>query len=352
MVLSRSHGDDGIQRVSAADTGAGSGRFAEVDALKGVGILLVVLIHSLRPSWDPGISGAELWLGSITRFAVPGFFAASGYLYATDQPIAGAVVGRRLLRLFVPYAVASLAAQVFFWVTSSPPKTGAVWSDLLLAASFGAYYFVLILALFIVCSPLLARMGSRSVAILLIPLLIAQWLMETGTVPSASFFWHLRNPFLWAGYFVLGWWVRLHRDAIVAAVARKRGQWIGVMLVAWLLLITTLAFSSGMVLMVVSSTAWLTIFVSVALVFVVSVGRDLPATVRPALGWLSDASYPLYLFHLFFLSLVAPAMGMGKGQFEAGKLLAVWACGVVGPIALHGLGRKLLGSRSRLLFGA
>ena len=63
---------------------------------EGVGILLVVLIHSLRPNWDPGISGAELWLGSITRFAVPGFFAASGYLYATDQPIAGAVVGLAL----------------------------------------------------------------------------------------------------------------------------------------------------------------------------------------------------------------------------------------------------------------
>jgi peptidoglycan/LPS O-acetylase OafA/YrhL len=338
--------------VSAADTGAGPGRFAEVDALKGVGILLVVLIHSLRPSWDPGISGAELWLGFITRFAVPGFFAASGYLYATDQPIAGAIVGRRLLRLFVPYAVASLAAQVFFLVSSVPPQTGPLWRDLLLAASFGAYYFVLILAVFIVCSPLLARMGSRSVAILLIPLLIAQWLLETGTVPSASFFWHLRNPFLWAGYFVLGWWVRLHREAIVGALARNRRQWVGGTLVAWLLLATSLAFSSAMTRMVISSTAWLTIFVSVALVFVVSAGRDLPAALRPALGWLSDASYPLYLFHLFFLSLVAPEMSMDRGQFEAGKLLAVWGCGVVGPIALLGLGRKLLGSRSRLLFGA
>ena len=338
--------------MSALDAAARPERFAEVDTLKGVGILLVVLIHSLRPSWDPGISGAELWLGYITRFAVPGFFAASGYLYATSRPIPRAIIGKRLLRLLVPYAVASVAAQVFFLVSPVPPQTGPFWLDFLLAASFGAYYFVLMLALFIVGSPVLARMRTRSVAFLLIPLLGAQWLLETGTLPAASFFWHLRNPFLWAGYFVLGWWVRMHRQAIVRVLERSRGVWVGRVLALWLVLAAALAFSSAMPRMAVSTVAWLTIFVTLALLFVVSVERDLPAACLRPLGWLSDASYPLYLFHLFFLSLVAREIQMNRGQFEPGKLFAIWCCGVAGPIALVWLGRRVLGPRSRLLFGA
>jgi fucose 4-O-acetylase-like acetyltransferase len=73
-----------------------SQRFHEVDLLKAVGILTVVLIHSLRSPWEPSISPLELWLGNVTRFAVPGFLVASGYLYATTAPIGWALTRRRL----------------------------------------------------------------------------------------------------------------------------------------------------------------------------------------------------------------------------------------------------------------
>ncbi|HIF97993.1 MAG TPA: acyltransferase, partial [Myxococcales bacterium] len=226
VVLSRSDGRSGSESVSSAKPDLGGGRFCEVDAIKGVGIGLVVLIHSLRTTWDPGITSAEIWLGYVTRFAVPGFFAASGYLYATNRPISRQVIGRRLLRVFVPYLVASAAAQIFFLVSSIPSPERPLWRVILLASSFGAYYFVLMLALFIALSPGLARMGRRAVGFLLIPLLLVQVLIETGIVPPVNFFWHLRNPFLWAAYFVLGWWVRLHREAIVSALCAQRARWV------------------------------------------------------------------------------------------------------------------------------
>ena len=188
--------------------------------------------------------------------------------------------------------------------------------------------------------------------LLLIPLLAAQILLETGTIPSVSFFWHLRNPFLWAGYFVLGWWVRMHREAIATALVQHRVRWVGLTVGVWLVLVTLLAFSAPLPRMAIATTAWLTIFVSLALGFVVSAERDLSGPWMRPLRWLSDASYPVYLFHLFFLSVVAQEIQMNGRLFEPEKLLAIWLSGVAGPIGVVWLGRKLLGARSRTLLGA
>ena len=353
MVLSRSDGRNGIESVSSAKPDRGDGRFFEVDAIKGVGILLVVLIHSLRTSWDPGITSAEIWLGYMTRFAVPGFFAASGYLYATNQSIPGRVIGRRLLRIFFPYLVASVAAQIFFLVSSVPAPPGdPLWQVFLLASSFGAYYFVLMLALFIALSPGLARMGRRAVGFLLIPLLLVQVLIETGIIPPVNFFWHLRNPFLWAAYFVLGWWIRLHREAIVSALTAQRLRWVGFLGALWITLATVLAFGKLLPQVGVSAMAWLMILTSLGFGFVLAAEREIsPPLMRP-LRWLSDASYPIYLFHLFFLTVAAQEIRMASRVFEPEKLFALWLCGIVGPMVIVSVGRKLLGPRSRTLLGA
>ena len=338
--------------ASTGGFGSRSGRLGEVDALKGVGILLVVLIHSLRPTWDPGISGTELWLGYVTRFAVPGFFAASGYLYSSKHGIPRDLVRRRLTRLLVPYLVASLAAQVFFLVSSVPPPQGPIWRQLVLGGSFGAYYFVFILVLFIAASPVLARLSTRSIGLLLIPLLVAQFLLETGTIPVTNFFWYLRNPFLWGGYFVLGWWIRLHRTAIVDSLTLRRRSWLVFTGGTWLALVTLLAFSGALPPLAVKTVSWLTIFATLAVCFVASAERQLPESLMGPLRWLSDASYPIYLFHLFFVVSVARMVRMDRGVFEPGVLLVVWGCGVVGPVVLLWSARKLLKGRSRTLLGA
>ncbi len=336
--------------MSSAQPDARMARFAEVDAVKGVGILAVVLIHSLRGPWDPGYSEAEEWLGRVARFAVPGFFAASGYLYATGRAIPREITARRLVRVFVPYLVASAVAQAYFIATSQPPEFGPIWRDLLLASSFGPYYFVLMLAFFIAASPLLARIDARRVGFLLISLLVAQFLLETSVIPPASFFWHLRNPFLWAGYFVLGWWLRQHRETIVAGLASHRARWLTTAAALWLG--TIVSFSSSLPRFAIDAATWFAILAALALCFAASAGRNRPGPLAGSLRWLSDASYPIYLFHIFFIKVAAQQIEIEQRVFEPEKLFAIWACGVVGPIAIVWLGRTLLGARSRTLIGA
>ena len=65
-------------------------RSPTVDAIKVAGIVTIVLIHALRAPWDPGLSPLERWLGHVTRFGVPGFLLASGFLYAKAPKGCGA----------------------------------------------------------------------------------------------------------------------------------------------------------------------------------------------------------------------------------------------------------------------
>ena len=74
-------------------------RLTEIDALKVAGIVTIVLIHVLRPPWDPALSSLEAWLGHVTRFGVPAFLFASGFLYATATPNPAAIVMKRLRKV-------------------------------------------------------------------------------------------------------------------------------------------------------------------------------------------------------------------------------------------------------------
>ena len=72
-------------------------------------------------------------------------------------------------------------------------------------------------------------------------------------------------------------------------------------------------------------------------------------------SWLrfaSDATYAIYLFHLFFL---IPAQRMflpPPGALAWDAILLPWAIGLMGPLALIAAGRAVLGNRSRGLLGA
>lgn len=96
---------------SRPDPTGGQARFTEIDFLKATGILAVLLIHSLRAPWDPRVSSTELWLGIVTRFAVPGFLFCSGFLYATEKPIHLRTILKRLRRVLVPYLICSISTH-------------------------------------------------------------------------------------------------------------------------------------------------------------------------------------------------------------------------------------------------
>jgi surface polysaccharide O-acyltransferase-like enzyme len=324
-----------------------SQRFHEVDLLKAVGILAVVLIHSLRSPWESSVSSTELWLGHVTRFAVPGFLVASGYLYATTGPIGWELTRRRLTRIGVPYLFASAAVQIYRFLLDKGTETSSLMGDIFLFASFGPYYFVFILALFVLSSPMLAKLNSHQLIGVLALLLLVQLLLETGIIPPKSLFWHLRNPFVWAGYFVLGWWARLHRDRIVDVVLARRSLCIALFVMAFAIFTgaTALPLTRG----ATGALAWLAILAAIGLVFSTTAGAaSLPSFFRRA----SDASYPIYLYHLFFVETAKRSIQIEPRRFEPEKLLFIWACGLLGSLIVISVGRALLGRRSRTFLGA
>ncbi|MFL2935227.1 MAG: acyltransferase family protein, partial [Myxococcota bacterium] len=93
-----------------------SHRKLEVDLLKALGILAVVVIHSLRDFWNPDFTASELWIGQLMRFGVPAFLAVSGFLYAVPQATWSSV-GPRLRRILLPYLFASsIAIALSLWL--------------------------------------------------------------------------------------------------------------------------------------------------------------------------------------------------------------------------------------------
>ncbi len=322
-------------------------RFVEIDYIKAVGILTVLLIHSLRAPWDPRVSSTELLLGIVTRFAVPGFLFCSGFLYATTTPIAMSTIAQRLRRVLIPYLVCSIGAQIWWQTTGVGHGAYEIGQELLLGSSFGPYYYVFVHFFLVLFSGVFAILPRSALVGLTVLSIVSQGWLESRTSLSLPIFWHLRSPLLWWGYFLIGWLVRLHHASIRDWVVARRG-----LLVASLAV--TIVICTGLANLEnrtewVRAAMWLDIHAIVAFVFVSTCGRrSVPAVV----GLLSDATFAIYLLHLFFIYGAERLMKPAIGQFDVLVIGGYWASGLIGALAVIGLARTLLGTRSRDIIGA
>ncbi len=322
-------------------------RYAEIDALKAAGIVAVILIHSMRAELAPSISPLEVWLGHVTRFGVPAFLFASGVLYATRSRVRAGTTGRRLRRILVPYTMASLLAQGWHHGVGLPTTTGSPVTDLLLGASFAPYYYVLEITVLVLVTPLFGRLGGGALAGLAV-LLPAQWFFAAAVAPDAVHpFWQIRNPLLWWGYFAAGWVVREHHAAIVAWIAPRSRAFVATSGA----IVAALAIASGAdgPQIAVRSAAWLNVYAILATLFAATCNRShSPAPVR----YLSDATYAIYLLHLFFVYSVARHLHMEPGRADLVVMGTLSGAGLLGSLAVVAVTRRLLGPRSRDLIGA
>jgi peptidoglycan/LPS O-acetylase OafA/YrhL len=83
-------------------------------------------------------------------------------------------------------------------------------------------------------------------------------------------------------------------------------------------------------------------------IFTLTAGRRSPAFVQ----WFSDVTYPIYLFHLFFLFLAQDHFPHRKKELALDAVLVPWAAGLLGSLLVIAVGRKLLGRTSRTILGA
>ena len=324
-------------------------RHVEIDALKAAGIVTVVLIHAMRSPWTPGVSPTELWLGHATRFGVPAFLFASGFLYARVGPVAAGTTARRLRRVLLPYLVASLLAQAWNGWFGIPSVGGSWWRDLLLGSSFGPFYYVFVATCLVVATPLFARLPTAALPAMTALFVLAQWCVDAALWLPLPLYWHLRNPLLWWAFFLVGWSVRLHAAAVWGFVAARRRALLGVLLLATVVSTVTSGLEGEIPLLLVRSAAWLDVWAILGLIYVGTSHFERSPT---ALRALSDASYAIYLFHLFFVYAAQALVPPTPDELTPFALLLPWAAGLAGPLLIVRVARAAIGPRARDLTGA
>jgi surface polysaccharide O-acyltransferase-like enzyme len=318
----------------------------EVDLVKAVGIVAVVLIHSIRPPFAQEVSAVELRIAEITRFAVPGFLAASGYLYACTGSASVAVTWRRLHRILLPYLVASAAAQLF-WLgfdgRAIAPRV--LLEEIALASSFGPYYYVPIAALCVVLAPALSRLGARPLAFAVVSALIAQWLCQAFLV--LPMFWAVRNPLYWLGFFLAGWWLGTREPGATHWLVSRR---VPIAVASGAAFVVTRLLGLGLTELPAAKTLLLlSVWCALSGILTLGVGRS---GEHRMVRQLSDSTYTIYLFHLFFVIPLQRMLPAAAGVFDPVATFVPWLAGIAGPLALAAAGRALLGPQSRSMLGS
>jgi peptidoglycan/LPS O-acetylase OafA/YrhL len=152
---------------------------------------------------------------------------------------------------------------------------------------------------------------------------------------------------LWWGYFLLGWLIRLHYVPVRRWIAARRGTLVSAYAVA-LVAITWFA-TSGDQDVLTRAAMWLEIHAILGLLFVATCGlARLPGPIRVV----ADATYAIYLFHLFFIYAIEDFIQPAANKLDGAFVAATWFGGLIGALLLIRLARAVLGTRSRDVIGA
>jgi len=328
-------------------------RWVAIDVLKASAIVTVVWIHAFH-GWDRPRSILIYLSTLLSSFAVPAFFFASGFLHWRSVPIPAALLLRWMSRVVPPYLVASAAAFALRAGANETFTARKMAFELAVGSASGIYYFVPVLAGALLLGPPLSRWRG-----LALPLFGAFWLTGllcvAGLDPGVrvlfggpNVFWSLRDPLRWWGYFLAGWLVaerwRGRRDG--SAVLRRVG-----LAAAGLVGTVVAAVAIHLARSAPSAWAWpipaglLYLVTYGCLVAIFVLARDAPPsrTVRV----LSQASYPVYLYHVFFITLARRALPLPEPALDG----AAFVVGCGGSLALVSLGRVLLGRHARVILG-
>jgi len=331
---------------SANSTGANE-RLYPLDVLKAVSIITVVAIHAFLPWGERNRPPFLLWLGLATIFAVPGFFFAAGFLAGRSRTDSVKLYwAQRLRRILAPYLLAS-ALTLFL----PHPLTGASWSsarDVLFALAFGSawgpYYFVVVLVQLVLVTPLLWRLPTTLLAGLTIVFTATSfWYRVNPFFFTGSLFWALRHPFYWWGYYLLGMWMARTEFGRQFVSRGTANAWLLIALPIASVLLTASALYPLPKLAAATATH---AYVHLAVFALVAVGAVLPRWAP--LVWLSDASYPIYLYHLFFVRSIGTRVNQW-GTITNRALTFLLA--LLATVAFVAVVRRVLGPKARTLFG-
>ena len=319
-------------------------RLAPIDVLKALCIGLVVVIHAVG---SPG-NAVEDYFGHLMRFAVPMFLAISGWLHATEEPIPWKRTRERLTRLLIPYLVASLLAE-YYWASRGESRSASrILHDLVFGDAFGPYYYVFAIVTMTLLAPLFARVSRRRLLVAWVVLVVMFGVALAGVTLSpemqltSDFFWVPRDPANNATYYLAGWLAALYREPLGSFCRKHRTSLLslGIVVAGALSAIAPLREMP----LAANLAGWLNKLVvgAVLALLASSIGRA-PRIVRLA----SDATYAIYLFHVFFVEEVNRALPPSTLQE-----VSAWCAGILGSVLVIAASRWVLRERARTWVGA
>ncbi len=357
-----------------------------MDALRASTMLLLVPVHAAGLSAINGHEGVwatvVFWLVHV--FRMPLFFAMSGFFLALMLTRKGMsqTARNRSLRIAVPLVIGfftliplmSLAAQ---WTGVAISADGVPEGAFALEPNFLWFLWYLLIidavavVLYLGAPRLLRAAGERmrwliahpSVGILLlaIPTVLALWPEPswTAVAPIDTFVPEVPAMAYYTIFFAFGATLFVHRD-LVEAMGRNAWAWTAAALA------TTLPAGALFTLHNSSSGSRPAVHGTALLVYAVSTWASLSALVglahrylnrpRPALRYLADASYWIYLSHFPAMVVVFAAVGaisLGTGpQFFLVTMISLTFSLITYPLLVRYtvIGRVLNGPRERTTY--
>ena len=326
-------------------------RVAPIDFVKAIAIVAVVFNHAGWSILDSTVAPIEKilrisWVG----FHVPSFFLVSGFLYYRPSPVDVRGVGRRLRRLLPPYFLASALAFLLGYAKfESIPQTAFALAT---GGAFGMYYFVFVMSICITCIWPFSRLGSPVLGAVIAVLFSCTLGMALGVIPRPTFgwFWGIRDPLynFAIGYFGIGWIAARHARNLQPIFERAR--WF---IVPILLLIAAAdvgaqgsAFWNNQNPFSPMTTVHRIAYTlsCVGLIVAFTYHRNVPAAIR----FLSEASFTIYLYHIFFIRSFLP---YAADWNPVVRVLTLVVASLAASSCLTIAGRKVFGRYSRLVLG-
>ena len=276
-------------------------RYMELDILRGLAIVGVLLIH-ITASLVSSESGFSLFINQASRFAVPAFVFLSGL---------GLTIAKKLDKGYLPFLKNQISkllilyvgwSFVYYIISADTFNLSEFFGNLLIGSNhYHLYYVPLIISLYLLY-PVLLKIGKSNLGLITsLAVTIVSQVIDLNT--DAFIFNEQLNLFSWVFYFVLGIWfahnigqkidfLKKHRKPITALSIMSL---IGIYVESYLLM-DQIELTVGIS---TSSTRPSNIIFSVLFIMMVFSWKNYPA--KTLLAKLSKHSYGIYLSHVFIL---------------------------------------------------
>lgn len=302
-------------------------RMEQLDQWKGLAILAVIAIHASGSALSFPSSTSNWTFGLMLRqpinFAVAMFLALAGYLAGAKRFETAAdrrsFWHRRLSRLLLPYFVWSFAAILLTnpLHLASPTELA---KDIALGGGIGVGYFVIVLAQFVVVTPLIASLKKdwhhlMAMGLITTISLAARYYLQIERPESllAQFPIYALPLVAWYPFYHLGFWIRRRNPSWLSRRRVMRGLFgfflLASMVEGWLLA------SRGLAEFAASQVKLSSFLMSGSLFLLAptSIGRHGRGWSR--LAWLGRNSYFIYLTHVLPLGILRSVLSKSIGLY-------------------------------------